>query len=141
MNRSGSTPASRQDSEIVVIPKLKNKLAVLKQTFASIAFGRVRVISRDFSISRQAAKLSFRRARSRPGQQLVADLLPLVEPRRPTPRSGTYAPLPQDLAQERPRPLVLRVAEEFFRRRLLDDPALVHEDHPVGDACANPSRG
>ena len=41
--------------------------------------------------------------------------------------------LPQDLAQERPRPLVPRVGEEFSRRRLLDDLALVHEHDPVGN--------
>eukprot|EP01032_Pedospumella_encystans_P002102 gene2102-2462_t len=39
----------------------------------------------------------------------------------------------QDLAQEQLGALVLRIVEEFGRRILFDDLALVHEDDAVGD--------
>jgi len=39
----------------------------------------------------------------------------------------------QDLAQEGPAAVGLGVGEEFLRRADLDDAALVHEHHPLGD--------
>ena len=44
----------------------------------------------------------------------------------------------QNLRQEQLRPLALRLPEEIGRRRVLDDPALVHEDDAVGDRRAKP---
>jgi hypothetical protein len=46
--------------------------------------------------------------------------------------------LVQDLAEEQLGALGLRVVEELFRLVLLDDLALVHEDHAVGDLRAKP---
>ena len=41
--------------------------------------------------------------------------------------------MPQNLRQEILRPVRLRVVEEVVRVVLLDDLALIHEDHSVGD--------
>src|SRR5690349_19378587 len=40
--------------------------------------------------------------------------------------------LVQNFGEERSGPLVAGTAQDLVRRALLDDPALVHEDHRVG---------
>src|SRR5690242_683308 len=39
----------------------------------------------------------------------------------------------EDLAQEVPGPFLPRMVQHLGGRALFDDPAAVHEDHPVGD--------
>src|SRR5579863_10259399 len=46
-------------------------------------------------------------------------------------RNFKFDALVKNLVEEGSGPLGLRILEEAFRRRLLDDPALVHEHDPV----------